>query len=162
MVYNLDVTKDHPLADKFALDFNDMVKADGGRGVFPGETVAISLDNAERAKRKHAPESTMDSALGITSRGSLPRTRNKRMLMCEFRFKHKNWKNISKTELEEKVAYSKSLMQENYDGNIESKCFFIFDKSVYQQAKSYFSRAYSTRTGGRIVVTEEEFLELIF
>lgn len=35
MVYSLLVTMDHPLADEFALNFNEMIRADGGRGIFP-------------------------------------------------------------------------------------------------------------------------------
>ena len=82
--------------------------------------------------------------------------------MCEFRFNYKNWRNISKSELEDKVKNSKILLQRDYMGQIESKCFFIFDEKIYQQVKNYFGRIYMSKTKKRIVTTEKELLELLF
>lgn len=162
MVYSLLVTMDHPLADEFALNFNEMIRADGGRGIFPRDVMAISLDDVERFKRRDNPRSSMDSALGVVARETFPKLRHKRILMCEFRLNYKNWRNISKTELEKKVQNSKSLLHENYEGNIEPTCFFIFDKSIYQQVKNHFARIFHSRTKNRIVTTEEDFFSLIF
>lgn len=162
MVYNLDVTKKHPLAEQFASNLNDMVKTDGGKGVFPDDVIAISLDNAERAERRTAPRKTMDSALGLVARRPPGRKVNEKMLMCEFRFNYKNWRNISKSELEDKVKNSKMLLQRNYTGQIESKCFFIFDEKIYEQAKNYFARIYMSKTKKRVVTTEREFQILFF
>ncbi len=106
MVYSFEVTDDHPLAKQFALNLNIMVKKDGGKGVFPTEAIAISLDEAERSKRRIISHKTMDAAIGVIARKTWPDLRNKRMVLCEFRFNYANWKNISKTELEEKVTNS--------------------------------------------------------
>lgn len=162
MEYDVDVTNDHPLAGKFAFNFNNMVKADGGKGIFPENAIAISLDDAERAQGRAVLRRTMDSALGVVTRGTSDRTSNKRMLMCEFRFNYRNWKNISKTELEEKVENAKTLLRTDYTGSIEPKCFFIFNKNIYQQVKNHFARIYNSRTKNRVVSTEEIFRKLIF
>lgn len=162
MVYDSDVTKAHPLAENFSSNFNDMIKADGGMGIFPNDTVAISLDAVERSKRRQEPKKTMDSALGVVSKENPGRKRNKRMLLCEFRFNSNNWRYIKTNELEEKIDHSKSLLMENYEGQIEPKCFFIFNKNIYQQVKNLFGRLYHGKKDIRIVVTEEEFKDFIF
>lgn len=162
MVYDLDVTNNHPLANKFALNFNDLIKADGGKGVFPENAIAISLDMAEKAERRAKNLKTMDSAIGVIARRSSGKKCNERMLMCEFRCNYKNSENISKTELEEKIENSKSHLQWKYTGQIEPCCYFIFSERIIHQARSRFARIYNTRIKDREVVTEEGFRDLIF
>lgn len=162
MVYSKEVTSDHPLSKQFALSLNEMVTTDGGEGLFPDEAIAISLDNAEHSRRGSSPVKTMDSAIGIAARQTFPELRNKRMVMCEFRFNYKNWKNIRSTELEEKIDQSRSLLQENYTGKIDPKCFFLFDERIVEQVRNLFFRIYPSKKNDRIVKTEKEFKQLIF
>lgn len=162
MVYDLDVTNNHPLANKFALNFNDMIKDDGGKGVFPEKAVAISLDKAESAESRAKTLKTMDSAIGVIAKRSFGKKCNERMLMCEFRCNYKNWRNISITELEEKIENSKKLLQWEYIGQIDSRCFFIFNENIYEQVRHLFARKYISKTKNRVVITEDEFRDLIF
>lgn len=77
MEYNVDVTNDHPLAGKFAFNFNNMVKADGGKGIFPENAIAILLDDAERVQGRAVLLKTMDSALGVITRGTSGSTKDR-------------------------------------------------------------------------------------
>lgn len=162
MVYSSEVTKEHPLAKDFALNLNELIKSEGGKGIFPNYAVSISLDNVEKGKRKASPNSTMDIAIGVCSRESLPEIKNKKIVMCEFRFNYRNWKNISKSELENKVNYSRTLLQESFIGQIDNRCFFLFDKSIFEQVKNHLARLYNNRIKERIVLTEEQFKEMFF
>lgn len=162
MVYSKEVTSNHPLSMRFALSLNEMVIADGGKGLFPDEAIVISLDDVEHDRRSSSPVKTMDAAIGIAARQTLPALRNKRMIMCEFRFNYKNWKNLRSAELEAKIDHSKSLLQENYTGNIDPKCFFLFDEGIVEQVRNLFSRIYPSKRNVRIVKTEKEFKKLIF
>jgi len=162
MVYNIIVTTDHPFANKFALNLNELVKNDGGKGIFPEESVAISLDKVERSYKRAAPLKTMDVAIGVIARRTEPDLRNKRMLLCEFRFNYKNRENISKTELEKKITNSQSMLRDNYEGQIDQKCYFLFNSNIIQQMRYIFSRIYNTRTVYRIVSSEEDFMAAIF
>lgn len=162
MVYNLEVTNNHPLANKFASSLNDMIIADGGKGVFPEYAIAISLDKAECADRRAVQLKTMDSALGVIARKFSGKKCYERMLMCEFRCNYKNWRNISITELEDKIENSRKLLQREYLGQIDTRCFFIFNKSVFEQVRNLFARKYISNTKHRVIITEEEFRNLIF
>lgn len=161
MEYNLDVTLEHPYSADFAHSFNDLVREDGGSGIFPYETVAISLDEVEKSFRKAHHAKTMDAALGVIKRGTVENPRNKRMLLCELRFNYKNPANISKGDIDGKVNYSKNLLTSFDMIGVEPKCYFLFNCQVVEQAKSFFSRIYVTRTQTRIVCTEEEFKNLL-
>ncbi|MDD2244703.1 MAG: hypothetical protein VB079_00715 [Petrimonas sp.] len=162
MVYSFEVTIEHPLAEYFTLNLNQLVKSDGGKGVFPAECVAISIDNVERSIRRAEQISTVDIAIGVIARTTYPQLRNKRMLMCEFRFNYKNAENISKTALEDKISNSQRILRDKYEGLIDQKCYFLFDKKIISQAINRFSRIYNTRTTYRIATTEEEFNKIIF
>lgn len=125
MEYSLIATQEHPYASGFGHNLNELVRKDEGTGIFPNETIAISLDEVEKSLRKNQPSKTMDTALGIIKRGTAKRPKNKRMLLCEFRFNYKNPGNISKTEIEGKVIYSKTLLMCGFNGDIEPKCYFL-------------------------------------
>lgn len=161
MEYNLAITLEHPYASTYAHLLNELIQKDGGSGLFPDEIKAISLDGIERSFKKDRPDPTMDVALGVADKRNNAIV-NKRMLLCEFRFNYKNPRNISKSDIEGKVNYSSALLKNNYEGQIDPKCYFLFSESVCQQAKYRFSRIYSGRTANRIVETERSFKDLLF
>jgi len=161
MEYNYELTLAHPLAKAYSKDINILIKEDGGQGRFVVDTIVISLDDAEKGSRKGDRSKTMDIALGVINRGTSKKPKNKRILLCEFRFNYKNVKNISATEIKNKIDYSKELLKTNYDSSIDMNTYFLFKKNIYQQARSELSRRMSGRNKNIIVTTEEGFKELI-
>lgn len=151
----------HPYAETHAESLNVLVRKDGGLGGFPESTKAISLDKVEKSYRKACPHETMDVAVGVIRAGTKD-MKNKRMLLCEFRFNVQNWRNISKTVLENKVSYSKELLKAGFEGQIEQKCYFLFGEKIIEQVKNHFGRIYASQVKYRVVSTEQGFKDLLF
>lgn len=161
MEYNNDVTLNHPLA-KHAKNLNDLSSKDGGKGLFDDGAMAISLDDAEHSRGANRTDKTMDVAIGTIRKGTAEWPRNKKMTMCEFRYNYQSMKNISKTDLENKIKHSRSLLQQyDYDGAIDETSYFLFADNLIKQARSRFNRIYNTRTENRAVKTEGEMSELL-
>lgn len=161
MEYNLDVTTEHPLAT-FAQSLNSLIKSDGGKGIFNDDVVAISLDDVEKSFKKGIHNETMDVAVGVIRKGSSKNPKGKRMLLCEFRLNYKKPENISKTEIDNKIRNSKSMLQSGYIGNIHDKYFFLFSYKVVNQAKSYIARRMAGRIKDIEVITEQDFKEMLW
>ncbi len=158
MEYSNDVTLSHPLS-KHARNLNELSRNDGGKGLFDNDAIAISLDDAEHS-RGVSPNMTMDIAIGTIRKGTADNPRNEKMTMCEFRFNFKSMKNISKTDLEEKIRHSRTLLQQD-EYPINETCYFLFSDNLINQARNAFNRLYHTRTKHRVVKTEAEMSELL-
>jgi len=161
MEYSNKITFEHPLSNTYSKDINILVKTDGGQGRFIPNTMVISLDDAEKGVGKSNRSKTMDIALGVINRGTSKNPKNKRILLCEFRFNYKNPKNISATEIKDKIDYSKKLVRKDYDGVIDSNMYFLFNVNIDAQARSIINRKMSGRVKNIIITTERGFKELI-
>ena len=95
--------------------------------------------------RKSQADHTVDAVIGISTYEN-NRVLNPRLLLIELRIGYKSDSNLSKTEMEKKVTYTKSLL--GGEKTIEKEILFIFNKKVVSQAERWFYR--QSRTGGEI------------
>lgn len=161
MEYNLLATKLHPLA-RFTINLNTLIKEEGGKGVFDDNTVAISLDDAEKSKRKSSHNETMDIAVAVVKKGSSSKPKGEKVILCEFKLKCDNPSNVSMSEIENKIKHSKLLVQKDYLESIYDKYYFLFTGEKVNQARNYFSRRKSGLNKNVLVMTEQDFKELLF
>lgn len=136
-------TQQHHLAKRFVLcveKFNDVMSAEGEkRTVFKNE-ICINLDKVEQSlaqAEKRCRHKTMDICFGVLKNNT------KHLVLCECRFNYQNVKNLSKSELDNKISYSKELVGNEI--TIHQYIIFLFNIEIKQQAFSRLRRLYSNK-----------------
>jgi hypothetical protein len=159
MKYCKTTTNSHPLALKHndcLKGINEIVLKEGGKnGIFEHHQIALNLDDVE-VKLKH-PErkATMDMSFGVSVD-----TKNPKMVLVDFKFKHKSAKTLGKHDLEAKIDGSIALLSRDID--ILNEYFFIFNDSLKHEARSHFNRLFAGRSNRYIPLKLTELKEKFF
>ncbi|MBO5085645.1 MAG: hypothetical protein J6B65_00205 [Paludibacteraceae bacterium] len=158
MEYNKNYTTSFSFAKECLREINDLSKTDGGKGCFSEDMLVWAVDDIERLSHPYQLMDTVDVAIGVSDSGI--REVNKRILLCEFKFRCKNVNNLTKKDLEAKISYTQTLFSPE---RIEPNVYFLFSDKQTQQARSLFERnLYSVGSfkGKRIVKKEQEFANM--
>ena len=126
---------------------NDVSNKDyQGRYKFNPDIKCLDIDEYEKnVLRKKLSFHTGDAVIGISTYEN-NRGMNPRLLVVELRMGYVSTSNLSKTAMEDKVIYTKSLL--GGEKSINRKSIFVFNNNFIAQAKSWFSR--NSRTGGEL------------
>ena len=145
-VYNNSIVEAHSLYKFCSSTLNEVSNRDyKNANYFNPDIVCLDMDSYEKNQRKGQPDKTVDAVIGISSYEK-NQAKNSRLLLVEFRMKYDKVSNLSKSEMERKVCYSKLLLSGEKPINRES--VFIFNEKLASQAVSWFSR--ESRTGGEL------------
>lgn len=144
-VYNNGVLRGHSLYNSCPSTLNEVSNRDyPNTNYFNPDIECLNMDFYEqKVLRKGQANNTVDAVIGISSYEK-NRAKNPRLLLVELRIDYDNVSNLSKTEMERKVCYTKSLLSGEKPINRES--VFIFNEKLASRAVSWFSR--ESRTGG--------------
>ncbi len=138
LIYNNEVVKGHSLYSSCSSTLNDVSNDDyHNSNYFDPDIECLDVDYYEQKILQHQqPNPTVDAVIGIQTYNNNSAT-NDRLLIIELRIDYKTTSTLSKTEMEQKVNYTKILLGRDID--INSKSFFIFNESLAPQAKRWFS-----------------------
>lgn len=157
MKYCKLTTCSHELAKKHPDCLQEIclfMKEEGGRGhLFTKKEVCINLDKVEIKRANADNEATMDMCVGVSSNG-----KSRSMLLIELRFRYKSPRNISETNIRNKIAHSKELVK----GTILPDYIFLFSKKCKNEARAHFNRIFNGRKVSCIIMDEEEFYNNFF
>lgn len=141
--YCLLTTQQHHLAKIYAQyveKINHVMLNEGEKRVAFTDEICINLDKIELSlaqKEKRCRRKTMDLCFGIIENNS------KQIVLCECRFNYQNANNLSKSELDTKISYSKELVGNEI--TIHHYFIFLFKAGIKQQAYSILRRLYSNK-----------------
>lgn len=146
-VYNNEVLRGHSLYYSCPSTLNEVSNRDyPNTNYFNPDIECLNMDFYEhKVLRKWQANNTVDAVIGISSYEK-NQAKNPRLLLVELRIDYDNVSNLSKTEMERKVCYTKSLLSGEKPINRES--VFIFNEKLASRAVSWFSR--ESRTGGEL------------
>lgn len=139
--YDEAVLNSHP----FALKWNgcclktwvDLLKQEGYKQQSPfKKQKAIDLDEVEQhlAAEKCGKECTVDFVTGLS---------DKTLLMVEAKFNVQKVSNISKTEIQSKIAHSKDLLMQECYARVATPVVILFNDNVCSRAKNELKRMFS-------------------
>ncbi|WP_047452091.1 hypothetical protein [Alistipes sp. ZOR0009] len=160
MLYHKQTTLDHPICRKYpsvVIGLNTMISQEGGKKLVKTEDnkPVISLDEIANAQRSGRTLSTMDIAFGIADE----RERNRKMVLTDFKFRKKQPKNFSTTDLDAKVAGSVQIL--GHCIQIEKKYYLITPKNMVSQAQADLRRLYKLKSPFEAICIEV-FLDKFF
>ena len=145
-IYNNAVVEGHSLYPVCGSTLNEVSNRDyPNSNYFNPGIKCLDMDTYESNLRKSQPDRTVDAVIGISTYEN-NRELNPRLLLIELRIGYESVSNLSKTEMEGKVNYTKSLL--GGEKTIEKESLFIFSQRVASQAERWFDR--QSRTGGEI------------
>lgn len=97
----------------------------------------LDIDTFEKSIHGSSPDKTVDAVIGICTCTNDKRTTASRLLLVELRMNYKNPQNLSATEMNRKVIYTKELL--GADIPVNADCYFIFDNNIIYQMKRWFA-----------------------
>lgn len=157
MKYCRVTTCGHELAKKHPDCLQDIyvcMRDEGGKGhLFAKKEVCINLDKVEVKGLNADKEATMDMCIGVSSND-----KSRSMLLIELRFRYKSPRNISETNIRNKITHSKELVK----GIIAPNYIFLFSKKCKNEARAHFNRIFNGRKVSCIIMDEEEFYHNFF
>lgn len=162
LIINNTYIHEHPLWANCCSTLQEIAKKDyPNKNYFSKLTAidALDLDLYEKSLHRSTMQCTGDAAIGIAKEKNADVLLHPACMLVELRMGYENGKNISLTEICEKVEHSKELLKQSYSSSIHNKYYFIFNESATQQAKYILGR--ETREFGRIndynIVSVSEF-----
>lgn len=108
----------------------------------------IDLDSYERMVNRGNLENTMDAAIGVCDCSKNKRKTFPRLLLVELRMGYRNVDNLSAKDLLNKVNHSIDLLGTEIP--IDKNCIFIFDDTVYAQARRWFFSRANAKTAYKV------------
>lgn len=146
-IYNNRIVQGHSLFPFCGSTLNDVSNKDyEGEYKFNSEIECLDIDEYEKnVLRKNLSFHTGDAVIGISTYEN-NRGINPRLLVVELRMGYVSTSNLSKTFMEGKVTYTKSLL--GGEKLINKESIFVFNNKFIAQAKSWFSR--NSRIGGEL------------
>lgn len=138
IIYNNDVLKQHSLYRHCASTLNAVSERDyPNKNYFNPLIECLDMDTYEKKQCSGNADCTVDTVIGISTCKNKVTSSN-RLLLVELRLDYINAKNLSKSELEQKVEHTKDLLSSEL--SIEQNNIFIFTDNVAQQARSFMTR----------------------
>lgn len=109
---------------------------------------AIDLDAVEIELNKgiKGRDCTVDFVTGLS---------DKTLLLVEAKFNAKTALNIRATEIRSKIAHSKDILRQEYDGQIATSVFVLFEDSVCERAKNQLKRQFGGNPNIHAISTAE-------
>lgn len=157
MKYCKETTCCHELAKAFPDCLQEIcicMKEEGGAGhLFQNRELCINLDKVEQKSAFADKKATMDFSVGISQNGQ-----KQTMLLVELRFRYKSPRNISETNIRNKIIHSKELVK----GVIIPDYVFLFSKNSKNEARAHFNRLFSGKRISCIIMDEQEFYHHFF
>lgn len=157
MKYCKETTFRHELAIKHPDCLQEIcvcMKDEGGKGhLFVKKEVCINLDKVEVKGLNADKEATMDMCIGVSSDD-----KSRSMLLIELRFRYKSPRNISESNIRNKITHSKELVK----GIIVPNYIFLFSKKCQNEARAHFNRIFHGKKVSCIIMDEEEFYHNFF
>jgi hypothetical protein len=140
MKYCKITTEEHSLSTKYKVclqAINRIIINEGGKNEgFENEHIALNLDDVQKKQNRAERNSSMDICFGISED-----TKNRKLVLVDFKLNHKMVKSIGKSDLEKKVNDSKSLLGNEIP--IMNEYFFVFRDNLKEQARSHFKLLFS-------------------
>lgn len=157
MKYCKDTTCKHELAQMYPhclQEISSYMKKEGGKGnLFVKQELCINIDEVERKNPNANKEATMDMSIGVNFDNY-----KHYMLLVELRFNYKSPKNISETNIRNKITHSKELVK----GTIVPNYIFLFPKQCKNEARAHFNRIFKGKKVSCTIMDEEEFYNHYF
>ena len=139
MIYSKTVTINHPLAKKHSqsivVPLSTLIEREGGgrKNLFEDDPIldidALEVKNKRGVGDRHE---TMDFSMGLSSQ---------QMLLVEVKLRVSNPRNIRKSDLENKIKYSKSLLEQ--ETPIAKEKAFLFNDKVVSIARGHLARLFN-------------------
>lgn len=137
IVYDNDILRKHFLYSHCCNTLQDVSNRDyPNRYSFTPQIECLDIDPYEKMIHSSHPNKTMDAVIGICSCRNGKQKISPRLLLIELRMDYKNIRNLSVSGINEKVDYTKTLLGAEIP--LEKIHFFIYDKSISEQAKRWF------------------------
>lgn len=139
--YDETVTKDTEVVRIYSqslLPFNELCKKEGCKEKVSSTVLVAYMDLVAEKENPEKPPKSMDFMHGVRLR-SANDIRGQKLLLSECRFNYSNLRNLKKSELEEKIKNTKSLLGEDVS-KIYSSVVFLFKESEVQQAVNLLYR----------------------
>ncbi|WP_430814009.1 hypothetical protein [Carboxylicivirga sp. RSCT41] len=155
MKYCKHTTKQHHIAishSNCVESIDDITINEGARrSPFNGE-LAVNLDKVEAGiarTNRTDPRKTVDMVFGVSDNNG----RQCRMVLCEYRLRYKNANNLSKTELDSKVANSRGIIGQS--PQIATPHICVFSDKIKQEAYNRIRRLYAHRKVFSVMTVSE-------
>lgn len=133
MTWTNELIERLPQFSPYLVNFNALVKREGGPvNAFPDAMRCIDLDAYEKGLKKGIHNPTVDAVIGVFS-GKISE-----LVLVELRLNYEKADNLSPTKLEKKVSCSKDIL--SGCGKLHPIVYFVFNKQVQSQARSWFAR----------------------
>jgi hypothetical protein len=143
MKYCKITTEKHPVSLKHCeclQEINEIIINEGGQNkLFSKEHIVLNLDEVEKKQNRTERNSSMDICFGISEE-----TKNRKIVLVDFKLNHKTVKTIGKKDLEKKVTESKALIGNEIP--TINEYFFIFKDNLKEQARSHFRALFSGKS----------------
>ena len=144
MQYDKPTTENHQLSLKNpkCLEMLDKIIVDEGGSCsrkLGNDVVVLNLDKVAKGLKAARTISTMDMTFGVTDENG----KNAKMVLVDFKFRHKTVSTIGKSDLEDKVKDSRDIM-----GNIPPilpQCYFVFTTKLTNQATRHIARIFNNK-----------------
>ena len=138
-VYNNEIIKRHSLYELCHSALNDVSNRDyPGTDYFDRKILCLDMDTYEKdILRKTHPQPTMDAVIGVSSFGN-SQVNGSGLLFIELRIGFKNISNLSRTEIERKLAHTKDLL--GGEIAIVKDSVFVFNNRLSPVARRWFDR----------------------
>ena len=144
-VYNNTIVQEHSLYIHCGSTLNTISNRDyPNKNYFNPHIECLDMDTYEKEiLHKSQPDHSVDAVIGISSYLNNRET-DTRLLLVELRIDYNNTSNLSKTAMERKVTYTKSLL--GGEKPINTASLFIFNEKFAPQAQWWFNQ--QQRCGG--------------
>lgn len=145
LVYLNETVREHSLYRLCPALLNGVSNRDyPGSDYFDTRIECLDMDSYEKkVMHKAQADNTVDAVIGVGTYHN-NRAVDARLLLVEFRMGYESTGNLSKTEMERKVVYTKSLL--GGEKTVSRQSLFVFSEKVAPMAKNWFDR--QQKTGG--------------
>ena len=146
-VYNNTIVRVHSLYTHCGSTLNTISNRDyPNKDYFNPHIECLDMDTYEKKiLHKSQPDNSVDAVIGISSYLN-NRESDTKLLLIELRIDYNKTSNLSRTAMERKVSYTKSLL--GGEQPVHSGSLFIFNEQFAPQAQWWFSQ--QQRTGGEL------------
>lgn len=97
----------------------------------------LDVDTYEKTIHAGSFNNTMDAVIGVCTARNDKTKVSPRLLLVELRMDYESTNNLSSSEMNKKVSYTRTLL--GAEINIEQTHLFIYDKCISEQVKRWFN-----------------------
>lgn len=141
VAFDNKIIQEHQFYGKCGKTLDEVSKKDYPKdNYFDTSILCLDMDDYETqiCRGYRGKTETVDAVIGIKNYTQQNCFTHQRLLLVELRMNYKSPRNISQTELENKVRHTRELL--GTETPIETKSWFIFKNGIIEQMKSQFKR----------------------